>query len=52
MIQAYVKKKLGIMWRGVFPTFAIGEWNNGSLDDKTNDNILNVTRHDCKFYTC
>jgi len=47
------KKKLGIKWRGVSPTFALGEWNNGSLDDKTNDdNILNVTRHACKFYTC
>lgn len=55
MIQAYVKKKkLGMKWRGVSPTFAlaIGEWNDGSLDEKANDNILNVTRHGCKFYTC
>lgn len=41
-------------WRGEFPTFAlaIGEWNDRSLDEKANDNILNVIRHGCKFYTC
>lgn len=47
-----LKNKLGIKWRGVFPTFALGEWNDESLGDKANDNILNVTRHGCKFYKC